>query len=423
MGCQGGRGTSSVLGALACAMLLCALPAHAAASISVGDVQVTESNATVDATFTLTRQAAAFAPARTVSFQTADGSATSPADFTAASGSRTFGSTFLFAETQVQYVTVSVRGDALDEHAESLRLVISGTEVSDGEATLTILDDDPPPALTAVDAAAVTEGAAGAHARFVVRLSAASGRSVSVTYTTAEAGATAGQDYSPRGGSLVLAAGSTQAAIDVPVLDDGADEPAERFELRLSGASGATLGRAVASATIADDDEPPAPPVPGPGGGGGGGGGSQPGSNPSLPLPVIAPTAPTSASSGPTPSLGVSSPRLQRPSTILVTVSCPQTAGRCSGRVTIFSIPNRRSRIKALRSERRLGRRTYSVAGGRAQTISIALGRRDRSLLRRAGRMRVRAYALTQDSAGRTGVRTVNGTLIFRTAHTSPTRS
>jgi hypothetical protein len=400
-----------VLGALACVVLLSLVPAQAAGSISVGDVQVSETNATVDATFTLTRQAGAFAPSRTVSFQTADASATSPADYTGASGTRTFGSTLLFAETQVQYVTVSVRGDALDENAESFRLVVTGAEVDDGNASATILDDDPLPALTVADSAAVNEGTAGAQARFAVRLSVASGRSVSVAYTTADAGATANQDYAPRSGTLTVGAGTTQATIDVPVLDDGADEPAESFELRLSGPTSATLARAVASATIADDDEPAAPPAPAPG---------SSAQAPAGTSPLLTPTAPTTGSSGKAPSLGLSSPRLQRPSTILVTVSCPQSAGRCTGRITIFSVPNRRSRIKALRRERRLGARTYAISGGRAKTIALPLGRTDRALLRRTGRMRVRAYALTQDSAGRAGVRTVNGTLIFRTTHTTP---
>jgi hypothetical protein len=40
-------------------------------------------------------------------------------------------------------------------------------------------------------------------------------------------------------------------------------------------------------------------------------------------------------------------------------------------------------------------------------------------LLRRAGRISVRAYAVTEDGAGRTGVRRVNGTLIGRTTHSS----
>ena len=403
----------SVLGALLCAALLCAAPAQAANTISVSGVSVTETDGTVDATFTITRHADSFAPARTIAFQTVDGSATSPADYTAQSGTRSFAGTFLFAETQLQYVTVAVKGDNLDEFAESFHLVISGAEVTGNTASATIDDDDAPPSVSVLDSAGVPEGAAGAHASFVVRLSAASGRSVTLGYATAAAGATAGQDYAPRSGTLTIGAGATQAAIDVPVLNDAADEPAESFELRLSAPSGATLADGVGTATIADDDEPPAAAGPGPG--------AQQGSSPPVVLPPLATTtAPTSASSSKAPSLGLSSPRLQRPSTVLVTVSCPVSAGRCSGRVTIFSVPNRRSRIKALRSERRLGRRTFSLQGGRSQTLALALGRRDRSLLRRTGRMRVRAYALTEDSEGRAGVRTVGGTLIFRTAHTSP---
>ena len=118
MGCQGGRGTSSVLGALACAVLLCVLPAQATASISVGDVQVTEANSATEATFTLTRQAGALAPARTVSFQTTDGSASSPADFTAASGTRTFGSTLLGGHADAVRHGHDPRRRARREHRE-----------------------------------------------------------------------------------------------------------------------------------------------------------------------------------------------------------------------------------------------------------------------------------------------------------------
>jgi hypothetical protein len=105
-----------------------------------------------------------------------------------------------------------------------------------------------------------------------------------------------------------------------------------------------------------------------------------------------------------------------------MTLSCPVSAGRCSGRITLFTIPNARSKIKALRRERRLGRVEFSLPGGRSQTLALSLGRTDRALLQRTGRMRVRAYAITQDSAGRTGVRSVSGTLIARTAHSSPSR-
>jgi hypothetical protein len=222
-----------------------------------------------------------------------------------------------------------------------------------------------------------------------------------------------------------LPAGTTQASIDVPVLDDAADEPAESFELRLASPVGASLADGVATATILDDDEPPAPAAaPDLKPGTPAGAGSQQ-SVPSTSKPATGSTGSagsTSGSSSTRTSLGVSEPRLKRPSTVLVTLSCPQSAGSCSGRITLFSIPNARSSIKALRRERKLAHATFSLQGGHAQTRSLPLGRSDRALLRRTGRMRVRAYVITQDAAGRAGVRSVSGTLIARTAHSSPSR-
>jgi hypothetical protein len=404
-----------------CALLLGALvwgaPAAAASTIGAGDLQVGESATTV--TFNVTRNAGLLAGSTTVAFHTVDGSATSGADYVARSGELTFGSALLGA-TQVQQVAVSLRPDALDEDSESFRLVLAGGEVVDDAAMATVLDDDPAPVLSVANSPAVTEGTAGAQATFVVRLSSVSGRQVSVAYATVNGGATAGQDYTARSGTLVLSAGSQQAVLAVPVLDDDADEAAESFELRLSSPVSAGIGGGAAVATIIDDDEPAAAPGPP----AGQGGGSQQPSNPSIPLPTLESTPGSDATTGGSskPSLGVSSPRLKRPSTVLVTVSCPAVAGHCSGRITIFTIPNKRSRIKALRRERRLGRLSFAVAGGRALTLELKLGRSDRALLRRTGRLRVRAYAVTQDAAGATGVRSVSGTLIARTAHSSPSR-
>jgi hypothetical protein len=384
----------------------------AANTISVDDVQVTESTgATVGATFTLTRAAGLLSGPVTVGYRTEDGTATSPADYVATSGNVSFGLALL-GGMQRQQVTVQVQGDALDEANETFRLVISGNEVVPGGGTATIDDDDDSmPTVSVANSAPVSEGTAGAHATFLVSLSAASGRDVSVGFTTANGSAGAGSDYATRSGTLVLSAGSTQAAVDVGILDDNVVEATETFELRLSSALGATIGDGIATGTILDDDQP-----------GSGSGPSAPGAQPrpTIPLPVIGSTGPTAGSS--TPSLGVSSPRLKRPSTALVTISCPKVAGRCSGRITLFSIPNKRSKIKALRKERKLGRLSFVLEGGRSKTLALKLGRTDRRLLQRTGRMRVRAYALTQDAAGRSGVRSVSGTLIARLAHSSPRR-
>lgn len=393
----------TVLCALLGGVLVLAAPAAAQASISLHDVRLSEGDGGVTATFTLTRRAPLLAGATTVAFETVDATAHAPADYLATSGTRSFPGALLGA-TQTQQVAVTIVGDRLDEPNESFRLMLAGAEVTDGEGIGTIVDDDPQPALVVADAAAATEGGA---ASFTIGLSAPSGRDVSVTFATVNGSAIAGQDYTTRSGRLTIPAGTTAATVAVALLDDTADEPAENFGLRLSAPGAAMLGRAGATATILDNDLPPAQTSPS-------GGADQ--------QPPAAP--PTTGSSPPpadaTPRLGLGSPRLRRPATALVTISCPQDAGRCSGRLTLFSRANKRSRIKALRRERRLGATQFTLEGGRTQTLEIALRHRDRGLLARAGRLRVRAFAVTQDAAGRTGVRAVNGTLLRRTAHSSP---
>lgn len=406
-----------MLCALLFGALLPAAPA-AASTISVGDVQVTETANAVNASFTLTRSASLLSSATTVSYRTVDGTATSPADYVATSGTRMFAPELLGGR-QIEQVNVAIQGDTLGEAKESFRLVISGAEVSDGEGTATIADDDPEPAISVADAAAVSEGAAGARASFVVRLSAPSGRDVAVGYATSDGSAKAGQDYSALSGRVVIRAGSSQTALDVPVLNDALKEPVETFGLRFSSPVGATLGDAVATATIVDDDDSsapqPAPADPKP---------AAPGGTAQAPAPAPAPALPVlpTTTPGANPLLGLSSPRLKRPATVLVTASCPRSAGGCSVRLTIFSVANRRSRIKALRKQRRLGQRTFTLQAGRSRPLALALGKADRMLLARTGRLRVRAHAVTRDSAGRSGMRSVSGTLIARTAHTSPSR-
>ena len=392
---------TTLLGALALAV---SAPA-AQAQIVVGDVRASESAGSV--TFTITRSAPLLAGAATIAFATGDGSATAPADYAAASGSRTFPAALL-GGTQVHHVTVAIANDALDEPDEAFRLTISGAGVTDGEGVAVIEDDDPPPAVGVLDAAPAAEGA---NAVFTVALNRPSGRNVTVAFATANGSATAGQDYTARGGTLTIPAGSTAVPIGVPLTDDGADEPDETFELRLSSPGDASLGDAAGTATIVDNDAPPSTPAP---------------SQPATVAPGPAGGSPATGSGGTTgsgstsrPMLGVSSPRLRLPSTILLTLACPREAGRCRGRITIFTRPYRRSKIRALRVERRLARRSFGLVGGTSRTLEMKLPRRDRVLLRRAGRISVRAYVVTTDSAGRTGVRRVNGTLIGRTSHSS----
>ena len=381
---------------------LAAVPAAAEARVYVDNARAAEGSGEI--TFTITREAGLLALRRvTVSFTTADGSATSQADYSPASGAHTFPVTLL-PQQQTEHVTVSLKRDGLDEPNETLRLLVSGDDVSDGEGVGTITDDDAAPAIGVRDAAPAAEGASAA---FSVGLSKPSGRDVSVTFATVDGSAVAGQDYSARSGRATIPAGATSVGVGVALIDDGTHEPDERFELRLSAPSAAALGDAAGVAAIVDNDAPAAsggPPSARPPGDGSNGSGSGP------------PPLSGSGSRG-LPQLGVSSPRLRQPATVLVTISCPAQSGSCSGRMTLFSRPTKRSKIKALRKERRLGRESFSLAGGSSRTLRIVLSRRNRALLRRAGRMPVRLYVMTTDSAGQSGVRRVNGTLVARTRH------
>jgi PKD repeat protein len=109
-------------------------------SLTISDATVTEGDSgSVNAAFTLTLSASS-AQTVSVNWATADGTATAPADYTAGSGTASFppGSTS-------QVVSVSVRGDTVDEPNETFRVNLSGAvnaTIADSSGTGTILDDD-----------------------------------------------------------------------------------------------------------------------------------------------------------------------------------------------------------------------------------------------------------------------------------------
>ncbi|MEQ9669692.1 glycoside hydrolase family 9 protein [Coleofasciculus sp. G2-EDA-02] len=107
----------------------------------------------------------------------------------------------------------------------------------------------------------VTEGDTGTvSAEFVVNLSEASDKPVTVEYSTANGTATAGSDYTAKSGIITFAAGETSKIINVPVTGDTRVESNETFRFNLSNASNATIADAQGVGTIRNDDSstPPA---------------------------------------------------------------------------------------------------------------------------------------------------------------------
>jgi hypothetical protein len=227
----------------------------AAPSLVINNVTLTEGNTgTANATFTVTLSAAS-GQTVTVSYATANGTATSPADFTAVSGTLTFA-----AATTTQTITVPVVGDTLDEANETFVVNLSGATnatIADNQGAGTITDNDATPSLV-INNVTVTEGNSGTtNAIFTVTLSATSGQTVTVNYATANGTAVAPADYTTRSGTLTFTPGTTTQTITVPVVGDTLDEANETFVVNLSGATNATIADNQGVGTITDNDATP----------------------------------------------------------------------------------------------------------------------------------------------------------------------
>jgi Calx-beta domain len=234
------------------ALLVPVASASAAPTLSVGDVTVAEGDSgQKNATFTVTMSETAPSPV-TVNYATANDTATQPGDYTQTSGVLTIAP----GDTS-NTILVPVKGDSLDEIDETFDLNLSsasGATIADSRGVGRITDDDPPPTLSVTDASR-TEG--NVNLGFSVRLSAASGRDVSVRYATANGSARAPGDYTAASGSVTIPAGATSRTVNVGVREDSLDEPNETLALNLSNPSGATISDSSGRGTIADDDAAP----------------------------------------------------------------------------------------------------------------------------------------------------------------------
>ena len=159
-----------------------------------------------------------------------------------------------------QTVTVSAAEDAnaVVEPVVTLAHAAAGGDYEGAEVAgvaVTVVENDTP-TLAIGDARG---GEAAGVLEFVVSMSTASSKTVTVSYATADGTATAGSDYTGASGVLTFAAGVTESqTIEVRITDDAADEEveAETFTVTLSGAANATLQDATGRGTIEDDDDP-----------------------------------------------------------------------------------------------------------------------------------------------------------------------
>ncbi|MEO8428037.1 MAG: Calx-beta domain-containing protein, partial [Verrucomicrobiota bacterium] len=223
---------------------------------SISDATVTEGNSGIaSAIFTVSLSSASLQTI-TVDYATTNDTAIAGSDYTAVSG------TLSFSPGQTSgTITVPVLGDTLAELDETFLVNLSravNAGITVGQGVGTIVDDDQPPSLLITDAV-VSEGIGGTTTRLVfqVRLSTASGKTVSVNYTTANGTATAGSDYQPANGTLTFPSGTNVQTVTVTVTGDDLVEPDETVLVNLSNGVNATIGRGQGVGKILNDEQLP----------------------------------------------------------------------------------------------------------------------------------------------------------------------
>ena len=156
-------------------------------------------------------------------------------------------------------VTLATVDDLVDEADAVLTLtLLDGTGYGLGAqpaATVTVRDDDAPPAVSIADAGSVTEGD---PLDYVVRLSHPSAAEIPVRYTLG--GTAQAADYTDAAGGVVtFAPETTERTVRLATVDDDADEAEETVEVTLVApdpALATLLGTPIATGTIEDDDLP-----------------------------------------------------------------------------------------------------------------------------------------------------------------------
>lgn len=227
--------------------------------VSIDDVSVLEGDGpgSVELTVTLSR---AYEQPIHVSYQTFDGTAIAPDDYTETSGN------FVFAPGELsKTIAVAILGNLIDEPDKTFTVALAGVVGEEpprfaGEqgniAKVTLLNDDGPVSFTATGGA-VIEGDSGTHPlrfRLFLDREVKPGEVVSVDFMTHSHTATAGEDFVPRMGTYLFEPGTRSGTIDVQVIGDMVDERHEYFMLHFSNPVGMVMVSSHAVGQIIDDD-------------------------------------------------------------------------------------------------------------------------------------------------------------------------
>ncbi|MBY0230852.1 MAG: hypothetical protein K2W96_16315, partial [Gemmataceae bacterium] len=182
-----------------------------------------------------------------VSYATSDGTAISPADYAATSGTLTFA-----PGQDTAQIAVPLVDNGLSVGDKQFTVTLSnpvGAALGATSTASVLIDEDDPPTVT-IAATLPTATESGTVGRFTVTRTGDLSEDLSV-YLDVAGTATAGEDYAGLPEGVVIAAGQASATVDVLALDDALAEDAETVAVALSPFSDGYLVGSAGTATVA----------------------------------------------------------------------------------------------------------------------------------------------------------------------------
>ena len=203
-------------------------------AFAINDVSVTEGGSLV---LTVTKTGTV-SSSYSVSFATANGTATAGSDYTAASSTLAFA-----AADTTKTVTVATIDDAVVEAAETVGVNLSGATggatISDAQGIGTINDNDTAATCSGISFQIGNAGdVEGNGLVFTVTRTGSTSISCSVSYASANGTAVAPGDYTAVSGTLTFAASQSSRTISITTLVNGPGEGDETMYVNLSNATG-----------------------------------------------------------------------------------------------------------------------------------------------------------------------------------------
>ena len=278
--------------------------------------------------------------------------------------------------TDVVTVPATITDDTEDEDAETFALVVTAPG-GEKRSTITIAASDLR-LVSAGDTSVIESDDDTVVARVPLVLSAPTTRTVTVQYGTLDGAATAPRDYLARLGTVTFRPGQTEQFVEVPIVGDDLREDAEAFGVLIGETSGAQVFKQGGVVAITDDD--------------------------------VAGSTTASGDDVP-PRMKLGNARLSTSRSIRMLVSCPRGEQRCRGRVVLYTKPNRRGKARLLRTERRIGSKSFTLPGDASRTLRFTLPSSIARALRQNRRMGVEAFLLARD-AGDNYVTTTRATTL-----------